>query len=67
MSAEKPIKVDFLFAKRGSGIVSRVNINVETLKWSELVKLVSEMYTEAKGKLDYEDFDHTAYGDMEGL
>ena len=67
MSVRKPIRLDFTILRDGHGIVSSITTYEKTLKWNDLVKMLSLMYTECKNKLPEEDFDHTPYSELEGL
>lgn len=65
MSKDHPIRIDFIIGRAGHGIVSSISTDVSILKWNDLVKYLSLMYTECKEKLPKEDFDHTKFADQE--
>lgn len=65
MSKEHAIRIDFIISRAGHGIVSSITDDVSVLKWNDLVKYLSLMYTECKDKLPPEDFDHTNFIDQE--
>lgn len=67
MSKENPIKISMEFTQKGHGCVSGIDLEVDVLKWNDLVKYISLMYTEAKRSLTYDDFDHTNFSDLEAM
>lgn len=67
MSAENPIHIEFVIDHFNKGVVSIITTDVSVLKWNDLVKYLSLMYTECKRKLPPEDFDHTVFAEQESL